>query len=117
MTEKKNQDWKEASEVDNELLSAEDLLTQVISVKGRATLSHVGYATIVNRKGGISVTELQYKETDEGILVWGCGKNENDEQRWACNMQPRSTDPNDDPCFDWAKAFSGFQRNLFKVLN
>ena len=31
-------------------------------------------------------------------------------------MQPRSTDPNEEPAFDWAKAFSGFQRNLFKMF-
>ena len=31
-------------------------------------------------------------------------------------MQPRSTKANEDPCFDWAKAFSKFQRNLFKMF-
>ena len=119
MTENKTQEkeeWKVAAEQDDELLSADDLITQVIPVKGKPTLSHVGYASIANRKGGISVEELNYKETEEGIFVSGHGKNKEGDIRYACHMQPRSTKANEDPAFDWAKAFSKFQRNLFKMF-
>ena len=113
MPELKNPDLKE---IDNQLLSADDLVTHVISIEGNPTLSHVGYASIVNQRGDISVTELEYKETEEGILVWGCGKNFSGVQRWASHMQPRSTDKNEEPAYDWTKAFNGFQRNLFEIF-
>lgn len=107
--------WEQAEEQDEALLTADDLVTEVICIQGKPTLTHVGYASIVNRKGGITVESLEFKETDEGIFVWGFGENETGERRYACHMEPRSPRKNEQS-FDWAKAFSKFQRNLFKMF-
>ena len=113
-------DWEKANEADDELLTADDLVTEVILINGKPTITHVGLAKIANKRG-ISVTELNYKEvdteTDKGIFVWGSGKNREGEIRHAAHFQPRAKPGGKElPHFDWAKAWSKFQRNLFKMF-
>ena len=119
MSEKKPE-WEQANEADDELLSADDLVTEVIPINGKPTISHIGLAKIANIRG-ISVTELNYKEvdteTDKGIFVWGSGVNKEGEIRHAAHFEPRSKPGGRElPQFDWAKAWSKFQRNLFKMF-
>lgn len=119
MAEEK-QEWKQAEEADDALLTADDLVTEVIPINGKPSLTHVGLAKIANERG-ISVTKLKHEvvdtETDKGILVYGSGKNREGDIRHACHFEPRSKPGGRElPQFDWAKAWSKFQRNLFKMF-
>lgn len=113
-------EWEQANEADDELLTADDLITEVIPINGKPTITHVGLAKIANKRG-ISVTELNYKEidtdTDKGIFVYCTGTNKEGEIRHAAHFQPRSKPGGKElPHFDWAKAWSKCQRNLFKMF-
>ena len=108
--------WQEQEENDNRLLNTDDLQTECFMTQGKPTLTHVGYCKIANTQN-ISVLTLDYheinSEQENGILVVVSGKNQDGDIRWASHFEPRS---NKNPQFDWAKAFSKAQRNLFRMF-
>lgn len=109
--------WQEQEKQDNRLLNTDDLQTECLMIKGKPSLTHVGYCKIVNNSENISVTSLEYhkieSETENGILVVVSGVNKQGDQRWAAHFEPRDKD---NPQFDWAKSFSKAQRNLFRMF-
>lgn len=126
MSEK--QEWEQREDNDDFLIDTDDLTTEIYIPKGtnNPTLTHVGLAKIANKER-ITVIDVKEREiykfqfdkdgnkvqTLDGILMIATGKNREGDQRWAAHFQPVSAK---NPHFDWAKAFSKVQRNLFKIF-
>ena len=74
-------------------------------------MSLAGYAALANEEG-IDVDQCTYEEKPEskGVLVIVSGVNKEGKRRWASHLEPKSNE------FQWAKAWSKAQRNLFKIF-
>ena len=71
-------------------------------------MSLAGYASIANEEG-ISVDTCKHEQVGEGILVVVSGRNQHGDQRYGAHLEAKGA-------FQWAKAYSKAQRNLFKIF-
>ena len=102
--------WEELEKIDDYSIESDELAAEIEVINGKPNMSLAGYAALANEEG-IEVDQCTYEEKPEtkGVLVIVSGLNTQGKRRWASHLEPKSNE------FQWAKAWSKAQRNLFKI--